>query len=379
MKYYLSNQWIIAQFSRDAFHNKYIAVYRDGCQKSELKTILGEMICASLEDNVYLSDMAIHYRNTHGAYIRLSWNEIAEAIPSWKKIKGKERPVAAMRYKTVSGEIHIAILDDASCQAFYDVNERFVRELGRGGKNVRFHASGERVGSVGKRFEEWLKKQNRADWQEDGTALLAIADTCDSIISSGILTPEQRKIITDAVSHSHTMIWSNTVEMIWGLEERGFNFGETLWELSSSKKANVRYAAICCVSDQTDHTIAIEILTAALSDKSEKVREKAVEKKNTMNSLQEEIRQKWINRPSRTTIAELLSQSLIDNVINDGLYQFMCISSVGYDPILEMVRLDFVKLYRPSVFETSTDGDITWTTSARGRVQTMINLLREEL
>jgi hypothetical protein len=285
MKSDLTDQWIVDEFlKKSAFSNEGLFVYPEGCRKPELKTVAGELVCASLREYLYISRLALHYRNKSGEYIRLPWADIAAVNFIWRETEEGES-VCPMRYKTVSGEIHVAMLFETP-HNFLEVHERCIRELGNGGKNVRFRVEGERVGQLGEHFEEWLKKQNRSNWQEGGTVLLSIADTCDRAIASGTLTPEQRKTIIDAASHKDSLVWGNTVDMIRELQQRGFDFGKTLREMSASKKANLRFSAMCCVIDETDPEFATEILAAGLSDRSAKVRWKAADKASTMRKLE---------------------------------------------------------------------------------------------
>jgi hypothetical protein len=90
------------------------------------------------------------------------------------------------------------------------------------------------------------------------------------------------------------------------------------------------------------------------------------------------IHSRWIYRPSRTQVAELLSRSLVGQADRRDLDYFMCVP-IKHDPILERVRKDLGSLYGPTAFEVATESEVgppSWTPAARKRVQTMIDSLR---
>ncbi len=130
-----------------------------------------------------------------------------------------------------------------------------------------------------KQIEAWLEgRTNRASESEAIEAILSIADACDTVIESGNLSVKNRQTIADGLSHIHSMVWGNTVDLVITLQKWGIDVSGILLDLITSKEANARLAAISCLRGElTPHLVMDEMLIAGLTDKSAKVCERAAE------------------------------------------------------------------------------------------------------
>lgn len=91
------------------------------------------------------------------------------------------------------------------------------------------------------------------------------------------------------------------------------------------------------------------------------------------------VHSRWLYRPSRLHVADLLSRALLGKV-GDGELDYFISVPIKRDSFLEGIREEFSGLYGPSAFDStqSPTGVATWTQAARERVEAMVESLREE-
>lgn len=127
------------------------------------------------------------------------------------------------------------------------------------------------------RFNTFIKSRNREDEREAGERLLKVAAVCDEILENGKASPEQMQVMVDGASDPRSLVWENTVDMFWLLSKGGVDIADALLKMSKSTKANVRFAALCCLTVSISPAIADEMILAGLVDKSTKVLRKAAD------------------------------------------------------------------------------------------------------
>ena len=81
------------------------------------------------------------------------------------------------------------------------------------------------------------------------------------------------------------IIWNSSVEMLGLLSEKWPSAADAVLSMSKSKKAPVRFNAICCLREKTPIEITDEVLTSGFADKSSKVRWKAAQTANDLRRL----------------------------------------------------------------------------------------------
>lgn len=88
------------------------------------------------------------------------------------------------------------------------------------------------------------------------------------------------------------------------------------------------------------------------------------------------IHSRWVYRPTRTQVAELLSRALAGTAKEGELDYFICLP-VSHDPLLEQIRNEFGRLFGPSAFKKprSPGEEPPWTPAVRERVEAMIETL----
>lgn len=107
--------------------------------------------------------------------------------------------------------------------------------------------------------------------------MLGVADAYDAAMQSGTLSAEQLQRVVEGASSSRALLWDNSTDLLKKLSGRWPAAADAIAAMFRSRKAHVRFAALCSLGSQTPVAITDALLAAGLCDKSSRVRWKAVD------------------------------------------------------------------------------------------------------
>ena len=142
--------------------------------------------------------------------------------------------------------------------------------------NLEFDVSRDGVcGPRATKLTQFLDERNRADEKVPGAVLLGVADVFDEILCIGFMRPEHIATVVESFGHPAAIVHLNCYESVWWLQRHGFECGPLLMAAMASVRADVRYLALCCVTNETSDETSTAILSLGLSDKGSAVRVRA--------------------------------------------------------------------------------------------------------
>jgi hypothetical protein len=138
------------------------------------------------------------------------------------------------------------------------------------------------VGPQHQRYAAWLESRRGPRDPHDEVAVLEVADAYDAAMQTGTLSAEQLQCVVDGASSSRALLWNSATDLLADLSARWPAAADAIATMSRSRQAHVRFAALCSLGRDTPAATTDAVLTAALRDKSSKVRWKAVDRANRL-------------------------------------------------------------------------------------------------
>lgn len=109
-----------------------------------------------------------------------------------------------------------------------------------------------------------------------------MADVCDSAQPGVALDETQIRAIIDGISSPRALAWMNAAELVENALSDREQIGRAVIEMMASRKAHVRFNALCCVTRATPVEIADAALQQGLRDKSARVKWKAAQQASAL-------------------------------------------------------------------------------------------------
>lgn len=135
------------------------------------------------------------------------------------------------------------------------------------------------------RYAAWFERRRGPRDPQDEATLLAIANAYDQAMHSGVLSANQLERVVGAASSARPLLWKNASEMLATLSGRFPAAADAIVSMSRSRRAHVRFAALCSLGKETPTAVTDTLLRVALSDKSSRIRWKAVDQANRLARL----------------------------------------------------------------------------------------------
>jgi len=133
------------------------------------------------------------------------------------------------------------------------------------------------------RYAAWLKRLRRQRAPKIDADLLAMADAYDAAVQSGNLSASQLQRVVEGASSPRAMLWYNATDLLMKLSGRWPAAADAIATMFRSRKATVRFAALCSLGRGTPIDITDALLGAGLRDKSSRVRWKAAARANDLD------------------------------------------------------------------------------------------------
>ena len=133
-----------------------------------------------------------------------------------------------------------------------------------------------------KRYAAWLEQRRGPRDAQDEADLLSVADAYDAATESGALSAAQLERLVEGASDTRALLWNNATNLLMKLSGRWPEAAEAIATMFRSRRAHVRFAAICSLGRETPVAITDTLLKAGLCDKSSRVRWKAVDRANQL-------------------------------------------------------------------------------------------------
>ena len=132
------------------------------------------------------------------------------------------------------------------------------------------------------RYAAWFERRRGPRDATDEADLLAVADAYDAAMQSGTLSPEQLERVIKGASDPRALLWNNATYLLHKLSGKWPAAADAIATMFRSRKAQVRFAALCSLGRETPIAITDTLLKAGFRDKSSRVRWKAVDRANTL-------------------------------------------------------------------------------------------------
>lgn len=131
-------------------------------------------------------------------------------------------------------------------------------------------------------YAAWFERRlGRRDAKAEAD-LLAVADAFDDAMQSGTLSCEQLQRVVEGASDSRGLLWNNATDLLMKLSGKWPAAADAIAAMFQSPKANIRFAALCSLGRDTPVAVTDALLKAGLSDRSARVRWKAVDRADTL-------------------------------------------------------------------------------------------------
>src|ERR1043166_8978671 len=138
----------------------------------------------------------------------------------------------------------------------------------------------------GARFEAWLQRRRGRREPLLEAELLTVVDAYDTAKQGRTLKPEELQLIADAASDSRALLWQNAVAFMGVLSEQWPEANAAILAMAQSRKAHVRFNALCCLGESTPFSTVEQVLKSGLRDKSARVRGKAADRMGQLRKLE---------------------------------------------------------------------------------------------
>ena len=131
-------------------------------------------------------------------------------------------------------------------------------------------------------YVEWLQHLRGPRDNQLEAELLGMADACDAAFESGELSAEQLQVLINGASSPRALLWSNAVELLLKCSGRWTVATDAIATMFRSRKAHVRFAALCSLGPEPPVEVTDALLSGGLRDKSSRVRWKAADRANAL-------------------------------------------------------------------------------------------------
>lgn len=135
------------------------------------------------------------------------------------------------------------------------------------------------MGAQRNSFSNWLDSRYTGPRDSAIEAqLLTLAEAFDRAEETGSLAFADLQMVVEGASSPRGMLWNNATGLLEKLSARWREAAEAVLAMSKSRKANVRFSALCALGKHTPADITDTMLAAGLADKSSRVRWKAAQR-----------------------------------------------------------------------------------------------------
>lgn len=133
----------------------------------------------------------------------------------------------------------------------------------------------------GPQHEHYAASFERRPGRRDAN-FLAVADAFDDAMQSGTLSCEQLQRVVHGASDSRGLLWNNATDLLMKLSGKWPAAADAIALMFQSRKAHIRFAALCSLGRDTPVAVTDPLLKAGFSDRSAQVRWKAVDRADTL-------------------------------------------------------------------------------------------------
>jgi hypothetical protein len=131
-------------------------------------------------------------------------------------------------------------------------------------------------------YAAWFERRRGPRDAKAEADLLAVADAYDAAVQSGRLSAEQLQRVVEGASDSRGLLWNNATSLLMRLSGKWPAAADAIATMFQSRRAPVRFAALCSLGRETPVGITDVLLKAGFRDKSSRVRWKAVDRANQL-------------------------------------------------------------------------------------------------
>jgi hypothetical protein len=135
-------------------------------------------------------------------------------------------------------------------------------------------------------YEKWFAKRRGPRHPADEAAALAAADVFDQMQKSGKYSDKSLDALVHAASSARGLVWNCGVDLLCATMHRWPQASVAIANMLKSRRANVRFSAICCITKSMPPETATQMIAAGLKDKSGRVRWKAAQEAQSLNMVQ---------------------------------------------------------------------------------------------